>query len=96
MSESVFDSCPRCSATLEAGFAGKNAGLSFVALDKFERFAFIDEDLAKSGLRKLLPSKAEYFRSYLCRKCELYLIDFGTTLDRRQAEQVAQSLTTSE
>jgi hypothetical protein len=41
----------------------------------------------------LLPSKAEYFRSYLCRSCELYLIDFGTTLDRGQAEQVARSLT---
>jgi hypothetical protein len=78
---------------LEAGFAAKAIGLSFVAPEKLERFAFLDEDLAKSGLRKLLPSKAEYLRSYLCRACELYLIDFGTTLDRGQAERVAQSLT---
>jgi hypothetical protein len=93
MSENALETCPRCGAALEAGFAGKAIGLSFVTPDKFERFAFLDEDLAKSGLRKLLPSKAEYFRSYLCRSCELYLIDFGTTLDRSQAEQDARSLT---
>ena len=93
MSENALETCPRCGTTLESGFACKAIGLSFVAPDKFERFAFLDEDLAKSGLRKLLPSKVEYFRSYLCRSCELYLIDFGTTLDRGQAEQVARSLT---
>ena len=93
MTENALVNCPRCSTVLQAGFAGKMIGLSFVAPEKFERFAFLDEDLAKSGLRKLLPSKAEYFRSYLCRSCELYLIDFGTTLDRRQAEQLARSLT---
>jgi hypothetical protein len=78
---------------LQASLAAKAIGLSFVAPDKFERFAFLDENLAKSGLQKLRPSRAEYFRSYLCRSCELYLIDFGTTLDRGQAEQVARSLT---
>jgi hypothetical protein len=93
MSENAFETCPRCGAALQAGFAAKAIGLSFVAPDKLERFAFLDEDLAKSGLRKLLPSKADYFRSYLCRSCDLYLIDFGTTLDRGQAEQVARSLT---
>ncbi|HUY90923.1 MAG TPA: hypothetical protein VMV10_19460 [Pirellulales bacterium] len=92
MSENALQTCPRCSAALEAGFAVKASGLSFVAPEKLERFAFLDEDLAKSGLRNLLPSKAEYFRSYLCRSCELYLIDFRTTLDRDQAEQVARSL----
>ena len=93
MSEKALQTCPRCGAAVKAGFAGKAIGLSFVAPEQFERFAFLDEDLAKSGLRKLLPSRAEYFRSYLCRTCELYLIDFGTTLDRGQAEQVARSLT---
>jgi hypothetical protein len=92
MSGNALETCPRCGAALAAGFSGKGIGLSFIAPEKFERFAFLDEDLAKSGLRKLLPSKAEYFRSYLCRSCELYLIDFGTTLDRGQAEQVARSL----
>ncbi len=93
MSDTALTACPRCGTALEAGFAAQAIGLSFGAPENFERFAFLDEDLAKSGLRKLLPSKAEYFRSYLCRSCELYLIDFGTTLDRRQAEQVARSLT---
>lgn len=84
--------CPRCGQTLAAGFAGKAAGLSFVAPDKFKQFAFLDEDLARAGLTKLLPSKATYFRSYLCRVCELYLIDYGTALSRQEAERVAESL----
>jgi len=92
MSEKGLEACPRCGTALEAGCAAKCVQLSFVAPEKFQRFAFLDEDLAKCGLRKYLPWKAEYFRSYVCRSCELYVIDFDATLDRRQAEQVARSL----
>ncbi len=92
MSDHALETCPRCGAALEAGFAHKAIGLSFVAPEKMERFLSIDEDLARSGLRKLLPSKAEYFRSYLCRSCELYLIDYRTTLDQSQAKQLARSM----
>jgi hypothetical protein len=92
MSENTLQKCPRCSNALQAGFAHKAIGLSFVAPEKLERFLSIDEDLARSGLRKLLPSKAKYFRSYLCRSCELYLIDYRTTLDQSQAKQLARSM----
>ncbi len=84
--------CPRCCQPLTTGFACKALGLSFVAPDKFKRFAFLDEDLARAGLTKFLPSKAMYFRSYLCRGCELYLVDYGTSLSRQEAERVADSL----
>src|SRR6266851_7748359 len=93
MSENVLESCPRCGTALEAGFAHKAIGLSFVAPEKLERFLSIDEDLARSGLRKLLPSKAEYFRSYLCRSCELYLIDYSSTIDHAQAKQMVRLMT---
>ncbi|MCE9562168.1 MAG: hypothetical protein K8U57_08955 [Planctomycetes bacterium] len=92
MSVPEFTTCPRCSHPFVAGFAAKASGLSFVAPDKFNQFAFVDEDLAKAGLTKLLPSKAKYFRSYLCRGCELYLVDYGTVLSRHEAERVAESL----
>lgn len=85
--------CPHCGQPLAAGLAAKAAGLSFVALDKLKQFAFLDEDLVRAGWSKLLPSRATYFRSYLCRGCELYLIDYSTALSRREAEQVAESLT---
>jgi hypothetical protein len=77
-----------------SGKGGANqVRLSFVAPEKLERFISIDEDLARSGLRKLFPSKAEYFRSYLCRSCELYLIDYSATIDHAQAKQMARSMT---
>ncbi len=89
---STFEKCPRCEKPLSAGFASKAAGLSFVAPDKLKHFAFLDEDLSGAGLSKLLPSKAKYFRSHLCRGCELYLIDFSAVLSREEAEQLAGSL----
>lgn len=76
---------------MQDGFAGKAAGLSFVAREKFERFAFLDEDVSRAGLKKLFPWKAEYFDSYLCRSCELYIIDFSATLNRAEAEQMIKS-----
>ncbi len=93
MAEITFQTCPRCGNALEAGFAHRAPGLSFVASDKLQQFIFLDEDVAKSGLSKLLPSAAAFFRSYLCRSCELYIIDYSVTLDRAQAKQVAQSMT---
>jgi hypothetical protein len=90
MSQTTFQNCPRCGKNLEAGFAGATApGLSFVAPHKFRHFAFLDEDLSKAGIRKFLPWAARYFRSYLCRSCELYLIDYSVRLNRAEAEQVA-------
>ena len=60
MAENPFQSCPRCGKTLEAGFAHKAPGLSFVAAEKLQQFIFLDEDVAKSGRSKLLPSAAAF------------------------------------
>lgn len=88
----AFDKCPRCDGPLQDGFAQKAAGLSFVAPKSFEQFISLDEDLAEAGLRKLLPSKAEYFGSHVCRSCELYLIDFSRTYDRSKAKELLERI----
>jgi hypothetical protein len=93
MSETTSHTCPRCGNALEAGFAHKAAGLSFVVPDKLQHFVFVDEDISKAGLSKYLPWAARYFRSYLCRSCELYIVDYSATLNRAQANQAAQSMT---
>jgi hypothetical protein len=88
----TFQNCLRCGKNLEAGFATATAlGLSFVAPDKLRHFAFLDEDLSKAGIRKFLPWAARYFRSYLCRSCKLYVIDYSVRLNRAQAQQVAKA-----
>ena len=92
LSEHAFEKCPRCGAALQAGFAHRTIGLSFVGPEKLEQFVSLDEDLAQAGLRKLLPSRAEYFRSYLCRGCELYVIDFSMVFGHAQAKELARSL----
>jgi hypothetical protein len=92
MTTPELTTCPRCDQPLATGFAAKGTSLSFVAPDKLKQFAFVDEDLARAGWSKLLPTKARYFRSYLCRGCELYLVDYGTTLGRQEAERVVESL----
>jgi hypothetical protein len=92
MTTQPLTTCPRCGQPLQAGFAAKAAGLSFVAPDKFKRFVFLDEDLGKAGWTKLLPSWAKYFRSHLCRGCELYLVDYSACLSRHEAEREAEAL----
>ncbi len=85
--------CPCCGGPLERGFAVKTAGLSFVQPSKFKKFAFVDDDLQRVGfLAKFLPSRAQYSPSSLCRSCQVYIVDYGTVLSRRQADQVARSL----
>jgi hypothetical protein len=91
MATSAFAVCPRCGKATDAGFAHKAAGLSFVAPEKLDHFMFLDEDLGRAGWQKLLPSKAKYFRSFLCRSCKLYVVDYSRSLRRAEAEQVAHT-----
>ena len=92
MSDTSLNKCPRCGDAFKAGFAVRSAGFSFVDPGKFESFAFIDEDISKAGLRKLVPWKAEYYRSYLCRSCKLYVVDYSEIYSRKQANEAAKSL----
>lgn len=92
MPEFPPENCPRCNGPLEAGFAHRAAGLSFVEPEKLEHFVFMDEDLSDGGLSRFLPAPAAFFRSYLCRSCELYLIDYSETLTRAEAEAAAKSM----
>jgi hypothetical protein len=87
VSETFPDVCPRCAGAMEAGFAGRATPLSFVATGKLDRLSFKDEDLVKAGWRTLFPSRARYFRSYLCRACKLYAIDYAKTYTRDEAEK---------
>jgi hypothetical protein len=87
-----LDICPRCSARTEQGFCHRANGLSFVAPAKLAKFVSVDEDLVKAGFRRLLPSKAEYYRSYLCRACNLYIVDFDVSLGSVAAKELAASI----
>lgn len=85
--------CPRCAYELKAGFSARATGISFVKPEKFQDFAFMDEDVSGAGLSKFLPSKAAYFRAYLCRACELIIIDYSRTYSREEANTIAATLT---
>jgi hypothetical protein len=93
MSNKKIENCPACGCPLELGFAVKSASLSFPRPDKFKKFAFADEDLQRVGfLAKVFPSRARYCPSFLCRSCRVYIVDYGTTLSRRDANEAARRL----
>ena len=92
MSESFGDICPRCTRAMEAGFAARATPLSFVVPGKLDRAIFTDEDLVKAGWRSWFPSRARYFRSYLCRACKLYVIDYAQAYARREAQNIAREM----
>jgi len=76
---------------MQRGFSARAIGLSFVATAKFKKFAFVDEDLVRAGYRKILPSKAQYYQSHLCRACQLYIVDYSILYSRKEAEQLIKS-----
>ena len=95
MSNKQIENCPSCGCPLERGFAVKSVPLSFARPDKFKKFAFVDEDLQRVGFfAKVFASPAQYCPSFLCRACRFYLVDYGTTLSRRDANEAARSLET--
>jgi hypothetical protein len=87
-----LEACPRCGSPTEQGLCHRATGLSFVAPGKLAKFVSIDEDLAKAGLRRFLPSPAQYYRSYLCRACNLYIVDYGISLSSSAAKELAASM----
>jgi hypothetical protein len=91
MASSAFDDCPRCGKPLQRGFAHRAAGLSFVAPQELDQFLSHDEDLLGAGLARLLPSVARYLRSYLCRACQVYIVDYGVQLSREEAREAAKA-----
>ena len=95
MSNKQIEKCPGCGGPLERGFAVKSAPLSYARPDKFKKFAFVDEDLQRVGLlAKVFASPARYCPSFLCRACLLYIVNYGTTLSRRDANEAASRLET--
>lgn len=91
MKPNTIDKCPACGGPIERGFTAKASGLSFVPAAKLRRFAFVDEDLhRRSLLSRLLPSRALFSPSFVCRSCQLYLVDYGTVLTRKQANEAAR------
>lgn len=92
MERTLISECSRCGNPLQQGFAARASGLSFIDPGKFGLLVFQDEDVSGAGLKKILPSKAEYFRSAICRSCKLYLVDYGQVCSRKQAEDAARSL----
>jgi len=87
-----FSLCSRCQAKIKIGFAARAAGASFAAPEKFAHFAFADRDLTESGLRKLFPSKGEWYVAYWCPSCELYSVDLSKTYDRVESNLIAKSI----
>jgi len=93
MKRNTIDRCPSCGEPIEKGFTVKATGLLFIPPAKFKSFAFVPEDLhRRSLLTRIFPSRARFSPSFICRACQLYLVDYGTVLSRKQANEAAQLL----
>lgn len=75
--------CPQCKNEMMSGYSAASSSLSWIEAERFLRFAFMDEDLAKAGLRTLFPWKGEYFRAFNCTECKIVLVDYSEKVDRK-------------
>jgi hypothetical protein len=83
--------CPKCGQQMEQGYFVRASGLSYVTLEKLRKFVFRDIDLVKAGFRKFLPSKAEFYTSYLCSDCKWYSVDFSKSFSWREVNDLVVS-----
>ena len=97
MTEHAFNTCPKCSQQLPPGFTARGNSLPFAESEQIEKFIHGEEELSQSGwCHTFLPHKAEFYRSFICRDCQLYLVDYSTTHTKQGArelhrEQVARN-----
>jgi hypothetical protein len=84
--------CPKCGAMMRQGFVTRKSLLSWIDPEQFEHFIFPDRDLRGTGLRRLLPGKAEYELAYHCPTCQIYLVDYSRTFSRAEAEGLAHTM----
>jgi len=92
MSDLWMDTCPRCNQPMQRGFHIRNTGLSYVAPDKLGTLIFIDEDVGQAGLRKVVPTRAQYHLSSICRACKLYVVDFSRSYSTKEAQELAEKM----
>lgn len=83
--------CPKCGQQMEQGYFARASGLSYIKPEQFKKFAFRDVDLVKAGFRKFLPSKAEFYISYLCNRCNWYSVDFSKSFSRKEVNTLCTS-----
>ena len=88
MTDNAFDTCPRCSQPLTAGFTSRGSSLPFAASDKIEKFIHGEEELSGAGWRTFLPHKAGFYQSFLCRDCQVYIVDYSASYARQEARDV--------
>jgi hypothetical protein len=88
MNENAFDSCPKCSQELTRGFTSRGNSLPFAESTKIGKFFHGEEELSGAGWRTFLPHKAEYYQSFLCRDCQVYIVDYSTTYSKKAARNL--------
>ena len=93
MPNDIFDKCPRCSGPFEQGLSIRSYGLPFYKPDVFANFVVTGEDLnRRSMIAKLLPTRARWSKAHVCRSCQVAVVEYGTSLSHKEAQQFAASL----
>ena len=80
--------CPKCGAGLGAGFTSA-ASLRFLKPDRFAPMGFVVEDLSGGGLLSFLPTLDKCCLAWICRKCELYIVDYSKVYSCDKANALA-------
>ena len=93
LNENPFRQCPRCGGLTQAGFFPTQRELSFLTIEQVKKFFCVMESLsAGDWWENFLTVRTKYYRSYVCRECNVYLIDYSERLTRREARAAADEL----
>lgn len=79
---------------MERGFTGRAVELTHIPPLKLKRWAFVHGPVQR---RNWLRSNfwiglARYSPSFICRSCQLYMVDYGISWTQREAKEIARQL----
>lgn len=83
--------CPRCGRMMTKAFANASANIPYEKPESILKFIHASGSVQHLPYWKgILPHAAEFFLSYLCEDCRIYMIDFSSTLSSSEAKKLAE------
>jgi hypothetical protein len=81
---------------MECGFTGRAVELTHIPPPKLKRWAFIHDPVQRQNWRwtAFWIGAARYSPSFICRDCQVYMVEYGISWTQKEAREIARQFET--
>ena len=79
---------------MKRGFTSRAVDLAHIPPEKLKKWAFIHDPLQGGNLlrRTFWAGKARYSPSFICRACQIFLVQYGVSWEQAEARRIARQI----